>query len=263
VTRGVALALFLALAAPPASHAQTTPQPRTDIPVLMKEAEADPAVAAILADRTRSMDSRLRDKGRYTALILKAANAKPGERVLDVGSGGGYLALLFSSLVGEKGHVDIHNTPGWINQFPSMDPAFQKQRITRPNIGWLTTSWTGIEGPPGSYDLIVMGQVYHDVFLEGESFDVMNARLFDMLKPGGRIVIEDHDAIETMHLAQQVGLHRISHGDVTGQLLRAGFVLKDMILIDSSYDDRRFNVFRPGVRGRTDRFIATFEKPKP
>ena len=263
MTRGVALALFLALAAPLASHAQTTPQPRTDIPALMKEAEADPAVAAILVDRTRSMDSRLRDKGRYTALILKAASAKPGERVLDVGSGGGYLALLFSSLVGENGHVDIHNTPGWINQFPSMDPAFQKQRITRPNIGWLTTRWTDIEGPPGSYDLIVMGQVYHDVFLEGESFDVMNARLFDMLKPGGRIVIEDHDAIETMHLAQQVGLHRISHGDVTGQLLRAGFVLKDMILIDSSYDDRRFNVFRPGVRGRTDRFIATFQKPKP
>ena len=126
-------------------------------------------------------------------------------------------------------------------------------------IGW---RWTDIEGPPGSYDLIVLGQVYHDVFLEGESFDLMNARLFDMLKPGGRIVIEDHDAIETMHLAQQVGLHRISHGDVTGQLIRAGFVLKDMILIESSYDDRRFNVFRPGVRGRTDRFIATFEKPE-
>ena len=34
------------------------------------------------------------------------------------------------------------------------------------------------------------------------------------------------------------------------------------VLIDSSYDDRRFNVVRPGVRGRTDRFIATFEKPK-
>jgi predicted methyltransferase len=91
----------------------------------------------------------------------------------------------------------------------------------------------------------------------------MNQRLFAMLKPGGRIVIEDHDAIETMHLARQANLHRISHGDVTGQLTRAGFVLKDMILIDSSYDDRRFNVFRPGVRGRTDRFIATFEKPTP
>jgi predicted methyltransferase len=261
--RGIALAFVLTLATPLSLHAQTAPQPRTDIPALLKEAKADPAIAALLTDSKRPFESRLRDEPRYTALILKAASAKPGDRVLDIGSGGGYLALLFSTLVGEKGHVDIHNTPGWINQFPSMDPEFQKQRITRSNIGWLTARWTDIDGPPASYDLIVMGQVYHDIPLEGENPEIMNARLFAMLKPGGRIVIEDHDAIETMYLAQQVNLHRISHGDVTGQLLRAGFVLKDMILIDSSYDDRRFNVFRPGVRGRTDRFIATFEKPKP
>jgi predicted methyltransferase len=64
-----------------------------------------------------------------------------------------------------------------------------------------------------------------------------------------------------MYLGQQANLHRISHGDVTGQLLRAGFRETDMILMESPYDDRRFNVFRPGVRGRTDRFIAVFEKP--
>ena len=106
-----------------------------------------------------------------------------------------------------------------------------------------------------------MGQVYHDVFLEGESNDAMNEKLFAMLKPGGRVVVEDHDAIETMPLAQQVGLHRISHGDVTGQMIRAGFTLKTMTLLESTHDDRRFNVFRPGVRGRTDRFVAVFEKP--
>ena len=76
-----------------------------------------------------------------------------------------------------------------------------------------------------------------------------------------RLVIEDHDASPTMPLAEQAYLHRVSHGDVTGQLLRAGFRATDMILMDSTYDDRRFNVFRPGVRGRTDRFIAVFEKP--
>jgi predicted methyltransferase len=137
----------------------------------------------------------------------------------------------------------------------------QKTRIKRPNVGWVTTSWSDLIAAPNSYDVIVAGQVYHDVFLEGESLDLLTEHLFAMLKPGGCVVIEDHDANETMPLVQQVGLHRISHGDTTGHFIRAGFVLKDMILIESGYDDRRFNVFRPGVRGRTDRFIATFEKP--
>ena len=257
--RAAALALIALLAAP--AFAQETPAPRTDIAELTKQAMADPAVTSALADKARGTGARLRDEGRHIELILKAANAKPGERALDVGSGGGYLALLFSTIVGKTGHVDIHNTPGWINQFPSMDPDLQKSIVKQPNIGWVTTSWTNLEGAPNSYDLIVMGQVYHDIFLEGESNDLVNEHLFAMLKPGGRVVIEDHDAIETMNLAQQVGLHRISHGDVTGQMLRAGFELREMILIESSYDDRRFNVFRPGVRGRTDRYIATFVKP--
>lgn len=257
--RAAALALIALLATP--AFAQETPAPRTDITELQSQAMADPAIKAALDDRTRGTGSRLRDKGRYVDLILKAADAKPGNRVLDVGSGGGYLALLFSSLVGKTGHVDIHNTPGWINQFPSMDPDLQKSIVKQANVGWVTTSWTNLEAAPNSYDVIVMGQVYHDIPLEGESTDLVNAHLFAMLKPGGRVVIEDHDAIETMHLAQQVGLHRISHGDVTGQMLRAGFELREMILLESSYDDRRFNVFRPGVRGRSDRFIATFVKP--
>lgn len=252
------LALAFTLAAP--AFAQDI-EPRTNVAELRKEAMADPAIRSALTDKSRPMEARLRDDGRMVELILKEAAAKPGDRVLDIASGSGYLALLFSALVGEKGHVDIHNTPGWIAQFPSMDPDGQKARIKQPNIGWITLPWNEIDAPDNSYDLIVLGQVYHDIILESGDFEMLNKRFFNMLKPGGHIVIEDHDAIPEMYLGQQANLHRISHGDVTGQLLRAGFRETDMILMESPYDDRRFNVFRPGVRGRTDRFIAVFEKP--
>lgn len=255
------LAFIVALVLVGPAMAQEIPEPRTDIAALRKEARATPTIKAALADKSRTMESRLRDDGRMVELILRAAAAKPGDRALDIASGGGYLALLFSTLVGDKGHVDLHNTPGWIAQFPSMEPERQQQVIARANIGWVTEAWNDLDAPAGSYDVILLGQVYHDIILEAGDFEGLNTRLLAMLKPGGRVVVEDHDANAEMYLGQQVGLHRISHGDVTGQFLRAGFVLREMVLIDTTFDDRKFNVFWPTVRGRTDRFIAVFEKP--
>ena len=141
---GVILSLVLMLAAP--AFAQEAPAPRTDIAALRKEAKADVAVRKALGDLDRSMDSRLRDDRRYVDVILHAAASRPGDRVLDIASGSGYLALLFASLVGDKGHVDIHNTPGWIAQFPSI--SFHGS-VTQPMFDCLIQVFcrsTSIEG---------------------------------------------------------------------------------------------------------------------
>lgn len=254
----VLAAVFL-IAAP--AFAQVAP--RTNYEELQKEAKADRSIRAALGAMDRSVEAVLRDDARYAALILKQTGAQPGMRVLDVGSGGGYLAVLLSSMVGETGHVDIHNTPGWINQFPSMDPEVEKRRIKRANVGWITTAWNDIPVEPKErYDIVILGQVFHDVGLEQGDYELLCATLYSILKPGGRLVIEDHDALDSMPPAQQMNLHRLSIGYTTQFAVGAGFRPADAILMDSKYDDRRFNVFRPGVRGRTDRYIATFEKPK-
>lgn len=213
----------------------------------------------------RSMEHRLRDENRQVRKIIETAwpTLLPltNARVLDVASGGGYLAMIYSTLVGEGGHVDIHNTPGWIAQFPGMDPEIQRNWIKRDNIGWVTASWNELDAPDGSYDFILLGQVYHDIVFEGGDFTALNQRFFDMLKPGGRVIVEDHDAIPNMPLMQQANLHRISNGDVTGHFLAAGFRQVAFEEIESRYDDRKMNVFWPNVRGRTDRYILVFEKP--
>jgi predicted methyltransferase len=222
---------------------------------------AQTPIDAALMDRARPQEHRLRDETRGVRAILEAAKVQPGERVLDMGSGGGYLALIFSALVGDTGHVDAHNTPGWIAQFPGMDPDALKARIGRPNIGYVVSRWDDLPNEPASYDLIVLGQVYHDALLEAADVGRMNAQMFALLKPGGRVVIEDHDADPTMPLGKQVGLHRIARDAVVAQMQASGFQMASMAVLPSGHDDYRFNVFRPGIRGRTDRFIAVFVKP--
>ena len=71
----------------------------------------------------------------------------------------GYLAVVFSYLVGSKGHVDLHNTPGWIAQFPTMEPDVQKTALKQPNIAWVTVPWNDLTAPDNTYDVILLGRV--------------------------------------------------------------------------------------------------------
>ncbi len=261
-----AIVLAALLAAPALAQPQDGVNPGEPCqPCAAERLELKQRIDTALKAPDRSMEHRLRDENRQVRRIIETAwpTLRPltGNRVLDVASGGGYLAMIYSTLVGPGGRVDIHNTPGWIAQFPGMEPERQRSWVKRENIGWVTLPWNDLDAPDQSYDLILLGQVYHDILLEGGHAEAINRRFFDMLTPGGRVVVEDHDAIETMTLVEQVNLHRISKGDVTGQFLKAGFRLVEVAEIESRYDNRKMNVFWPNVRGRSDRFIAVFEKP--
>ncbi len=249
--RRLALAIAAAILLFPA-HAQQAAE--------ISEADRE-RISAAIASPTRPLEQRLRDERRTPEVILSPLRVQPGDVVLDIASGGGYLARMIAELVGQTGRVDIHNTPGWIAQFPSMDPDRMARAIDRQNVSFLTTPWNELDAPPETYDAIVMGQVYHDILLEGGDFEAMNRRLFGMLKPGGMLVIEDHDADPDMPPGEQVVLHRIDQHTVKRQMERVGFETIDVVALPSQHDDFRFNVFRPGIRGRTTRYVLGFRKP--
>lgn len=259
--RLLSLGLCALLVFAPIALAQGMPTPRTDIETLRKEAKNDRAVRVAIGDLSRSMEALLKDDKRDVAIILKASKAKAGDRVLDLGSGNAYLALLFSTLVGPSGHVDIHNTPSWIAQLPRMAEAAQRKWIKRANVGWIIKSWNEIEAPADTYDVVVLGRIYHDIIVEGGDIELIGQRIFSMLKPGGHVLVEDHDADPEMPLQKQAFLHRVSHQNTAKHFMAAGFDMNELILFESAVDDARFNVIWPGVRGRTSHYIAVFQKP--
>jgi predicted methyltransferase len=105
-----------------------------------------------------------------------------------------------------------------------------------------------------------MALVYHDTPIGYINRDRMNANFFRLLKPGGRLVISDHDA-QVGHGPQDcTSMHRIERAFVIEEVTRAGFVLETSEDIDTK-DNRKLSVFNPAVRGKTDRFILAFRKP--
>ncbi len=240
-----ALAVLLALMTAPAL-AQTHP--------------TDTEIAAALDAPDRDAAARYRDGLRETQRVLKLSQVKPGDRVLDIAASGGYMTMIFSSLVGPQGHVDAHNSPNWIAQLPQTDPAVLRQRIHRANVDYITTEFDAITGADNTYDVMIMTLVYHDTPLYPIDRPAMNANFFRLMKPGGRLVIADHDALPG-HGAHDAGtMHRIEKATVIEEVTAAGFVLESQEDIDTK-DNRKLSVFNPAVRGRTDRFILVFRKP--
>jgi predicted methyltransferase len=119
-------------------------------PALAQTYPTDGAMDAAFAASDRLPTAQVRDQRPETRIMMRFTHVKPGDRVLDVGAGGGYTGQLFSSLVGPAGHVDLHNSENWIHQLPGTDPDSLKQRIKRKNIGYIVTEFDAITGDDAS-----------------------------------------------------------------------------------------------------------------
>jgi predicted methyltransferase len=215
------------------------------------------ATAAVAAPDRPDSDKE-RDQRRRPAASLEASPVEPGDRVLDLSSGPGYMARLYSSLVGPEGHVTAQNPPGMLERAPQIAGVFEEMAAARGNIDHMVAPANALTAEDASYDVVAITLSYHDRVNAGD-VEAMNAEAYRVLKPGGSYFIVDHMAPEGSGASATSEFHRIEGAFVRAQVESAGFEFV-------SESDALKNPADPLTGGNRDdagssQFAYTFVKP--
>lgn len=119
-------------------------------------------------------------------LAMRLMRVARGSTVADLGAGSGYFTIRLAKAVGREGRVyavDIQQ-----GMLDLLQKAVARERLTNvvPVLGGLADP----KLPPGSLDLVLMVDVYHE-FSEPQ---MMLQRIKEALKPGGRLVLLEYRA---------------------------------------------------------------------
>jgi predicted methyltransferase len=142
-------------------------------------------------------------------------------------------------------------------------------KARQPNV-WMRVSPMEAPDMPGKYDFMLINLDFHDVYWESAKYGIAKMDpdqwlkvVYDSLKPGAVVGVIDHVANPGDTRTTVEKLHRIDPEVVKADFQRAGFKLEATSdLLRNPADDHSLLVFDPKIRGKTDRFIFKFRKPK-
>ncbi len=229
-----------------------------------------PDIAAAVAAKDRPSDEVALDAGRKPVEILVFMGLHQGDQVADIMAGNGYYSEIIARAVGPKGHVTAYE-PQQFSEGDTKGPATWAALIARaPNVTRSFYPFEGFAAPANAYGFVMIHLDYHDLYWESAKFKVPKtdpaaflAALYKSVKPGGTVAVIDHIALAGDTRATVEKMHRIDPEIVKADFLKAGFVLDgESDLLRDPTDDHTKLVFDPAVRGKTDRFVFRFSRPK-
>lgn len=232
-------------------------------------AESGKAVAAAIASPDRLKGDYEQDARRKAAEILAFVGVRPGLRVADMFSAGGYYTELLARTVGVKGQVVAYNNPPYAN-FASkgIEERYAGGRLG--NVRQVTADIDRFDVAPGTLDAAMFVMSYHDLYWRPKDgswpptdAQVLLKGLFAALKPDGVVVVQDHVAAAGSDPLETVDkMHRIDPAVVKRDFEKAGFVFDaESKVLAHPDDDHTKLVFDDAIRGKTDQFVFRFRKP--
>jgi predicted methyltransferase len=235
-------------------------------PAMVAAAPAD-VKASVAATSARSEDNVKLDASRKPAEVLRFLGLQQGMWVADPFGGNLYWAEITAPAVGPKGRVTIWQPKQFYGQ--KTYDNYMALKARQPNV-WLRVSPFEAPDLPGKYDFMLINLDYHDVYWESAKNGIVKMdpdqwlkTIYNSMKPGGIVGVIDHVANPGDTRATVEKLHRIDPATVKADFKRAGFVLEaESNILRNPADDHSLLVFDPAIRGKTDRFVFKFRKPR-
>jgi predicted methyltransferase len=229
---------------------------------------AQSGIEAAVSDQRRNDADRERDETSKPVEVLEFFGVKPGMRVLDLLSGGGYYSEILAYAVGPGGSVVAH-TNDIYEKYHAQQIAARYRDNRLPNVDRLISNAPDLKLGSEVFDMILMVLVYHDVYYVSESNpnhpeidrDRFFAQIHRALKPGGVLAIVDHSARAGTGKRAAQDLHRIDESFARKDIQSAAFVFEsESDVLRNPVDDKTMLVFEERIRRKTDRFVYRFIK---
>lgn len=218
----------------------------------------------------RPADAVALDAGRKPAEVLAFLGLKPGMAAADIMTGSGYWAELLANAIGPKGKVTAFEPAQFYND-PEEQKVWKALTERRQDIDFVRYPFESFSAGERRFDFVIINLNYHDLYWESAKYGIPRTdpeaflrALFQAVKPGGTVGIIDHVAKAGGDTREVVDrLHRIDPAVVQADFERAGFRLEAKSpLLANPADDHSLLVFKPEIRGKTDRILYRFRKPK-
>lgn len=207
----------------------------------------------------RTEEQLARDPARKPAEVLTLADLNEGDHIVEITSFGQYYTTILAAAVGPTGKIEMYDMP-YMEDFGAVESG-QAFDEAHDNAEYHVVHYSEIELPAeidGVYNILY----YHDLQPLEVDTAVMNRKIFEALRPGGKYLIVDHLAEDGSGWRHAGSIHRIGKEVILEEVLAAGFeLIVDSDILAHPEDDRSTMVFSPGIRGGTDRAVLVFQKP--
>lgn len=228
------------------------------------------AIGASVSEPGRPAAARKLDAVRKPAEVLAFLGLRRGMVAADLISGTGYWAEIIARAVGPTGSVEAFE-PVQFQADAAGAFAHEGLKARNANLTLTRYPFEAFAGGEARFDFAIINDSYHDLYWQSERYKIPRAEpalflkaLFAAMKPGGIVGVIDHAANpggDTRAVVDK--LHRIDPATVKADFEAAGFrLVATSPMLARADDDHTKLIFDPAVRGKTDRFLFRFVRPR-